>query len=347
VFEVRGVVLPEREHRRFWISDGVVRLEPGPDADVVVEGGWLVPGLVDVHTHPGSEKPGDPFTDDKLRRHLGEHRDAGVLLVRTPGSAARIPDWVADDPTLPRVVSAGQWLATPGRFFAGYGRDVTEDDLARACLDEVKAASGWCKIIGDWKPDDPPLPLNVLMAAVAEVHDVGGRVAVHCQTAEGCRNAVLAGVDSLEHGMNLDPALLNRMAAQGTTLVPTMTVFGRTAEAMRASTRDSFRDWWLAGWRAQQPLVRSAHDAGVTVLAGTDSVPYGSVAEEIGWLIRAGLSPEAALGAGSWSARSWLGLPGLVDGAPADLVAYSADPLVNPDVVRHPSRIILRGRIVR
>jgi imidazolonepropionase-like amidohydrolase len=347
VLEVRGVVLPERESRVLWIDGDRIRLDPGPDPELVVDGGWLIPGLVDVHTHPGSDKPGDPFTDEKLRRHLGQHRDAGVLLVRTPGSAARIPSTVDDDPDLPRVVSAGRWLATPGRFYAGYGRDVTEHDLALACVEEATAASGWCKIVGDWLPDDPPVPLEVLTTAVAAVHAAGGRVAVHCQTTEGGRNAVLAGVDSLEHGMHLDPGLLDRMAAQGTALVPTLTTFGRQAETTKVSARDSFQDWWLAGWYGMLPLVRAAQEAGVTVLAGTDSTPHGTVAGEISWLIRGGMSAEAALGAGSWSARSWLGLPGLTDGAPADVVVYPTDPTVCPEVLGHPSRIILRGRVVR
>jgi imidazolonepropionase-like amidohydrolase len=70
------------------------------------------------------------------------------------------------------------------------------------------------------------------------------------------------------------------------------------------------------------------------------------VAGEVEWLLKAGLPAEAALGAASWTARSWLGLPGLVDGAPADLVAYDTDPTADPAVLAHPSRIILRGRVV-
>jgi imidazolonepropionase-like amidohydrolase len=92
--------------------------------------------------------------------------------------------------------------------------------------------------------------------------------------------------------------------------------------------------------------VRAAHEAGVTVLAGTDSFPCGTVASEVQWLVRCGLSPESALGAASWSARSWLGLPGLVDGAPADLVAYDTDPTLDIAALSHPRRIILRGRVI-
>jgi imidazolonepropionase-like amidohydrolase len=55
---------------------------------------------------------------------------------------------------------------------------------------------------------------------------------------------------------------------------------------------------------------------------------------------------EAAIGAGSWTARSWLGLPGLVDGGFADVVAYDADPVEDPAVLTRPSRIVLRGNVI-
>jgi imidazolonepropionase-like amidohydrolase len=347
VFQVRGVVLPDGEERTLWVDGDTLRLDPVPNADVVFDGGWLVPGLVDVHTHPGTEQPGDELNDVMLRRHLSDHRDAGVLVVRTPGTADRVPSWVADDEEMPRVRSAGPWLATPGRFFPGYGRHVGENELVAAAVEEATASSGWCKVIGDWKPDDPPVSASLLKDVVTAVHAVGGRVAVHCQTAEGSRNAVLAGVDSLEHGMHIDPALVDQMAMQGTALVPTLTTFGRSADKIRAEGSNPFTDWWLQGWEAMPPTIRAAHEAGVLILAGTDSMPFGSVSEEIGWLVRTGLPSEVALGAGSWSARSWLGLPGLVDGAPADIVAFDDDPLRNPAVVAHPARVILRGRVIK
>ncbi|GAA5178809.1 amidohydrolase family protein [Rugosimonospora acidiphila] len=340
-------MLPEREPRSFWIDGEVLRTEPVGATEAVIDGGWLLPGLVDVHTHPGSEDPDDPFDDAKLRQHLLDHRDSGTLAIRAPGMASRLPGWVHDDPRLPRVRSAGRWLTTPGRFFPGWGREVDEQELVAACVQEATASEGWCKIIGDWRHDQPPLALAVLSAATAAVHEAGGRVAVHCQTAEGCRNAVLAGVDSIEHGMHLDPSLLDRMAAGGTALVPTLAAFGGDVDQVRAASASPGRDWWLTGWEGMLTTARAAHDAGVTVLAGTDSVPFGTVAAEVGWLIRAGLPVEAALAAASWSARSWLGLPNLGDGAPADLVAYDRDPVADPGVLHEPSVIVLRGRIVK
>ena len=346
ILQVRGIVLPEREERSYWIHGETLSTEPIPGADLVVDGGWLLPGLVDVHTHPGTEDFAKAFDDEVLREHLAAHRDAGVLAIRAPGSAARIPSWVDDDEHLPRVQSAGPWLATPGRFFPGAGRHLSEADLVQAAVEEAQASSGWCKVIGDWRHDNPALPLEILTAVVEAVHAVGGKVAVHCQTAEGSRNAVLAGVDSLEHGMHLATDLVDRMAAQGTALVPTLSVFGANEGRLRKTEPSARRDWWLAGWDGMLPTVRAAHEAGVTVLAGTDSFPCGTVMTEVEWLTRAGLPPEAALGAASWTARSWLGLPGLVHGGLADIVAYDSDPTADASVLAHPSRIILRGRVV-
>lgn len=343
---IRGTVLPERVHRSFVLDGEFLREDRSAGGDVLVDGGWLLPGLVDVHTHPGTEKPSDTFDDAVLRRHLIEHRDAGVLLVRTPGTAARMPEWVGADPQLPRVRSAGRWLATPGRFFPGYGRDITEDELPRAALEESTAADRWCKVVVDWRYDQPPVAPEILAAAVEAVHAAGGRVAAHCQTADGCRVAVEAGVDSIEHGMHLDPGLLDQMAARGTALVPTLLAFASMIDQVRGRAPSGFRDWFVRGWDGLFETVRAAHDSGVVVLAGTDGLPFGRVATEIDWLVRAGLPAEAALGAASWRARNWLGLPGLTDGAPADLVVYDADPTGDPAVLARPRAIVLKGQII-
>jgi len=319
-----------------------------------------------------------------LRTDLAEHAAAGVLLVRTPGSAARIPGWAHDAEGLPRVRSAGPWLATPGRFFPSWGRHVTEAELAEAAAQEAAAAQqaasmpeaagpagrgsgsglgtgqaaasapgpapaaagGWCKIIGDWAWDEPPVPLAVLRDVTSAVHAIGGKVSVHCQTAAGCANAVAAGVDSLEHGMHLDPGLLHQMATQGTALVPTLNAFAASAFRVRAWDPGPRRDSFLAGWAAMPPAARTAYEAGVTVLAGTNTHPCGTVAEEVERLISAGLPRADAVRAASWAARAWLGLPGLADGAPADLVIFDEDPVAHPDVLHHPRRIILRGQIL-
>ncbi len=346
VLKVSGIVLPQREHRTFYLDGDRLRLDAVPGAHCVADKGFLLPGLVDVHTHPGAEQPSDPFDEGLLRRHLGEHRDAGVLLVRTPGTVARIPSWAHEAADLPRIMSGGRWLALQGMFFDDYDGHVTEQELVAAAVQEATSSSGWCKVVGDWR-EGQVVPLDLLAALTEAVHAAGGRVAVHAQTAQGCEHAVLAGVDTLEHGQSLDPGLLDTMAAQGTALVPTLIALSRTAERVRAAEPAPRRERWLRAFEAMFPMVRDAHDAGVTVLAGTDGFPCGRVTAEVEMLVRAGMPAEAAVGAASWQARSYLGLPGLADGAPADILVYDTDPTLDPDALRHPSHIILRGQVIK
>ena len=100
----------------------------------------------------------------------------------------------------------------------------------------------------------------------------------------------------------------------------------------------------------QPDALQAAADAGVTILAGTDAgmVPHGIVGEEIRLLLDAGLSPAVAIGAGSWTARSFLGMQGIEEGAPADLIAYREDPLENPGVLAAgPTLLMLDGKVVK
>ena len=91
-------------------------------------------------------------------------------------------------------------------------------------------------------------------------------------------------------------------------------------------------------------LTAAAAEAGVTILAGTDSRPHGRVASEIRALAAAGVPAHDALAAGSWAARAYLGLPGLAEGAPADAVVYDSDPRADLGQLDHPRAVILRGR---
>ena len=105
-YRLRGVVLPDDEERDLYVAGDRISFEPLGGAEPVVDGGWLLPGLVDVHTHPGAEHPGDPLDAALLREHGDQHRDAGVTLLRVPGSAARLPAWFGQDDRLPRVYGA-------------------------------------------------------------------------------------------------------------------------------------------------------------------------------------------------------------------------------------------------
>jgi imidazolonepropionase-like amidohydrolase len=356
VLHVRGTALPTEEAAEFWIVGDRLTREPVRGATTVVDGGWLLPGLVDAHTHPGAEEPGDPLDSALLRRHAAEHVRAGVTLLRVPGSAGRLPAWFGTEPGQPRVVSAGRWVAVPGMFYDGWARHVAEEELAQAAVEESCASGGWCKVYADWVVDEagldrPALSVTRLAEVSRRVHAAGGRIAVHAQTRAGARAAVEAGVDSLEHGLGLEPELLDQMARQGTALVPTFTVWVTFHDVARAARSPRFGEWFRLAYDRLPRLVASAHEAGVTVLAGTDSygnrvLPHGKVAGEVRHLVAAGLPPEAAIGAASWTARSFLGFPNLEEGTPADLVAYDKDPRTGLDILDRPARIILRGQVI-
>jgi imidazolonepropionase-like amidohydrolase len=344
VLRVRGYALPGGEPADLYADGDRWTTDPVAGADLVAEG-WLLPGLVDAHTHPGAEKPGQALDDGLLRDDLRAHAAAGVTMIRSPGLAGDPPGWFGADPDLPRATHAGPWIAQHGQFFDGWGRRAEHAELPALAAGQA-ARTGWAKVIGDWGPDDAAIPLEVLSAVVQAVHAAGGRLAVHSQQADGGAAAVAAGVDSLEHGMCLDPVLLSQMASQGTALTPTLTVITEDLPSIRKRPDSPRKDWYLGGASVHGQLAAAAAEAGVTLLAGTDSRPHGRVADEIRSLAAAGVPPEQALAAGSWTARGFLGLPGLEPGAPADAVVYATDPRADLSQLDHPQAVILRGRLV-
>jgi imidazolonepropionase-like amidohydrolase len=332
---VRGYALPDAEVIDLYADGDKWTTDPVAGAELAGEG-WLLPGLVDAHTHPGAADPGTEFSEELLRSDLREHTAAGVTLIRSPGLAGEPPAWFGNDADVPRAQHAGPWFAQYGQFFDGWGRRATHDELP-ALAAEQAARTGWAKVIGDWQLGDEPIPAEVLIATASAVHAVAGRIAVHCNREVTSRSAIAAGVDSLEHGMNLDPNLLSQMAALGTALTPTLSVINaafvnRPEEAHRALGHGK--------------LAAQAAEAGVTLLAGTDSRPHGRIADEVRALVAAGVRPHAAIGAASWTARSYLGMPGLEPGAPADAVVYASDPRADLDQLEAPTAVILRGKLV-
>jgi imidazolonepropionase-like amidohydrolase len=347
---VHGISLPARVPVDLWTDRGRISSAPVAGAETIADAGFVLPGLVDVHSHPGAPRSGQPLDEQVLRADLLAHRRAGVTAVRVAGAPARLPGWVAADPELPQVISAGPWLNTPGLFPSGWGREVAEADLPDAAVEEAAAGDGWVKLRGDWIVDEETfaepqlLPADVLTETVRRVHEAGGRVAIHATHETACRRAVEARVDSLEHGMWLTHDLLPRMAAQRTALVPTYTPWAGQMDEIHA-LRQPAREWFLDGYARLGPLTVAARAAGVPVLAGTDFRPHGTIAAEVRHMAAGGLPPQVAIGGACWTAREFLGLPGLDDGAPADFVIYDRDPLTDLQVLDHPVHVVLRGRL--
>ena len=354
---VRGVVLPEGEVRDLWLVGDRVTLEPVRDAETISDGGFIVPGLVDAHCHLGIQYGAKPIRSlDEARELAAQDRDAGVLALRDAGSPYPYPE-LDDEPGVPRLARAGQHVAPPRRYLREIGIEVDGPDVAAAVTAQAKAGTGWVKLVGDWIDrsvgDLAPSWDPVTMAAAVEAaHAAGARAAVHTFSEEGVAQMVRAGVDSVEHGTGLSLDLIDEMAARGTALVPTMInirSFGGIADQARPKFA-AYADHMIALRDGFPGVVRAAHEAGVPIYVGTDaggSVRHGLVAEEMLLMHEAGLPAADILAAASWRARDWLGFPGLVEGGLADLLVYPADPRKELSVVRHPQRIVLRGRVVR
>ena len=350
-FHLRGTVLPAGAPEDLFIDDGRITFADVEDAVTISEGGWITPGLVDAHAHLAMASPGSPATvEEAVRASAAAQLAAGVLLVREPGSPA---GHAAVDlgASLPRTITAGHFLAPPGRYFPGLAREVDDASLPGAVAEDARAG-GWVKIVGDFVDEDGRMTPNwspsALLDAASVAHGAGARITMHATIPASIEQAIEARFDAIEHGHGATTDHLRAMAAAGMALVPTLLI----GDSIRELTtelglhRDD-RATWLRAIDAHMGATLAASDAGVAVYAGTDAgaAGHGLVASEISLLRDAGLTGTAALAAGSWAARTWLGLPGLEEGAPADLVVFPDDPRADLEVLRHPSLIMLRGAV--
>ena len=345
---LRARLLPSGQDTDLSIVDGRITRRPLRDARTVAVGGWMMPALVDSHVHLGVAEVGGPLDLDVLDRDLDQLARSGVGAARVLGSPAPLPDEALSRAGGPLLQTAGVPVAAPDRFIPGWGRRANPEELVEACV--AAPLFGWIKIIADWFDEfggySAAFPQDVLRDAVAAAHEVGQRVAVHTQSAEGGRYAVAAGADTIEHGMHLPWNLLPELAARGGVLVPTGSVFAQLAPSMSADgVPPGLRDWYAEGIAAHAGLVQRAWEEGVTVLAGTDQ-PVGALIDEIGWLVEAGIPVEDAIGAASWIARETFDLPRLREGDRADLIWTPHDPRGDIEILRRPHTVILDGRII-
>src|SRR5450756_354108 len=138
---------------------------------------------------------------------------------------------------------------------------------------------------------------------------------------------------------------------QGIAIVPTLVNID-TFPSIAAGAQDKYPTYaaHLRDLHSRRyETIGAAHDAGVPIYLGTDaggSLPHGLVAQEAAELVNAGLSAIAVLTAASWGARSWLGRPGLQEGASADLVIYQSDPREDVGILAAPQHIVMRGTVV-
>jgi imidazolonepropionase-like amidohydrolase len=355
VLHVRGVVLPEREHRDLWIQDGRITFEAIGGSETIGTG-WVLPGLVDLHCHVGLDAQGAVPRDDAEQQALA-NRDAGVLLLRDAGSAADTR-WVDERADLPRIIRAGRHIARTKRYIRNYGWEIEPSELTAYVEQEARRGDGWVKLVGDWIDREtgdlgPCWPREALDAAIARAHELGARVTAHVFGEDALPDLIGAGIDGIEHGTGLSDGLIAVMAERGVSMVPTLVninnfpVYADQGEAKFPAYAARMRR--LHEHRYE--TVRAAHEAGVPVFAGTDAggvLPHGMLAREVIELVAAGLPASDAVAGASWAARSYLlgGAGSLEEGGRADRGVYAADPTVEPQTLLDPVRIVLDGRVV-
>jgi imidazolonepropionase-like amidohydrolase len=356
VLHVRGVFLPDEAERDAWVLDGRLTFtRPSAEAQTIATGGWITPGFVDAHCHVGLAPSGHvPDADGQARQALLD-RAAGALLLRDAGSPVDNTSVQSRD-DLPRLIRAGRHIARPKRYIRDLGIEVDPQDLVAEVERQVAAGDGWVKLAADWIDRDlgdlaPTWPDDALGAAIGRAHELGARVAAHVFGEDALPGLIAAGIDSIEHGTGLTDDLIAAAKAAGSAVVPTLINIDNFPQIALggAEKYPTYAAHMRALFATSRERIRSAYEAGVPIYAGTDaggSLPHGLVRDEIRALIGAGIPQPEVIAQASWRAREWLGLPGLVEGAPADLVVYDTDPRVDLAAVLSPRRMVLRGAVV-
>jgi imidazolonepropionase-like amidohydrolase len=287
---------------------------------VDLAGHWLMPGVVDCHSHVSwndfHSADRDAATDDQRHQGavsaLGATIRAGVTSVRDAGGAtAELRDAVA------RGEIAGPQLQISVAMIDNAERGGVEH-VRRRVRDVLDAGAGWVKLVatgGVMAPEGTELDSNFgpaeFQVAVDEANRVGAHVMVHAWGGDAIRDAIAAGVSSIEHGMFLSMDDAQLAAAAGVTLVPTLTIYSEVNEMVRQGSLPAYILERTERVAAAHPVaVRLARDAGMRIALGSDfgtSAQHGRNLTEIAALARAGLGTEAALLAATTEGAQLLG----------------------------------------
>jgi imidazolonepropionase-like amidohydrolase len=358
-----GISLLIENGRIAWVSPD----ESDPrDADVLDGGGaTIVPAFVDAHSHltmPGGSHWIDRGSDppDQLRevarRNAARLVQSGVLWARDVGSPAG-PDGhalsldVREEMTgrvqAPYIRVAGTWIATEG-YLPMTVAVKDGDGLAAAAVAQLDSGTDFVKIMLDppGRADDRcPFTVDDVRKACEAVHRRGRKITAHATILDGARVGAEAGVDSIEHGMELDDVIAATMRANNVALVSTLSVlaswatFERTTRIARFTGEEGKRRL-EARREGAFAAIKAARRAGVRIAAGSDfgggSVRAGHLAWEVERLVAAGLEPVEALAAVSWRGGELLGIDHagrIRPGDPADLVLVHGDPLSDPSAL--------------
>ena len=368
-------------------GDHIVAVDPGTansaarDATVLTyENATLVPGLIDCHVHlaglhggawNSGESPQSVAHDTVgiitglagvLRSGITTVRDCGyphhgIYAVRRAQEEGRVCG--------PRLLLSGRALRASG----GHGQSISvtadgADEFRRAARRELSAGADWIKLMvtgGTASPGEQVSDVQVTpeeaAAAVGAAHPRGRQVSAHCSNLAGTHLALDAGVDSVEHGIELDDDVVRKMLARQAWLVPSLLCTRVEAESgPHPGIPEYVRRKAAEIYRLQEDSFRRALAAGVRIAAATDSgpsyLPPGgrALAGELETMTRLGMDPVAAIAAATGRAAEMLRIDGdvgtIAPGRIADLVVLPQDPRDDVRVIERPVAVFQAGREV-
>ncbi|WP_037577788.1 metal-dependent hydrolase family protein [Phaeacidiphilus oryzae] len=375
------------------VEDGrIVDIGTGLDGDerVDVSGLTVLPGLIDCHVHVTvSGVLGDkglhlPYSYGYFEavRNLAATLDCGVTTVRDAGGAdlgvrRAVEDGLIEGPRLRIAITilsqtgghADGWLPSgacaplvPAHEGRPDGVVDGPEEMRKRAREIIRAGADVLKVCtsgGVLSPRDDPrhahFRADELDALVAEATAAGLPVMAHAQATDGIKNAVRAGIRSIEHGIFLDDEAIDMMLAAGTWLVPTLVAPAAVLEAVAAGVElpESVVVKAREVIDVHRESFTRAVAAGVRIAMGTDSGvgPHGRNLEELALMAAGGMKPPAVLAAATSSAAELLGVADsvgtLTPGRRADLLLVSGDPYDFTDLRSRVHSVYQDGRRVR
>jgi imidazolonepropionase-like amidohydrolase len=328
-----------------------------------------IAGLIDLHTHmtyfwdrtPGTRPLGQArrpagvtvvLAAENARRTL----ETGVTTVRDLGASNEI-DYAMRD-----LINMGKMVG-PRMFVAGQGLSAPREgapkpDYQQLAEARVAAGSDWVKVYasrGSYQSVDTTqtLTFDEMKAVVDAAHARNHPVAIHSYGPSGVKDAVRAGADSIEHGIDLDDETIADMARRGTVWVPTIDhnryyVDAKDEFGFAPDTIPPLQEYIAKNLES----TRRAFKAGVKIGMGSDAVytMFGQNTRELAWFVKAGMTPAQALATATTIPAALLGqekvLGRIAPGYFADIVAVEGDPLADIGAVINGVRWVMKGGTV-
>ena len=358
------------------IAERGVNLTPHEKEAVVdLTDRWVLPGLIDAHVHVVLSAGADPYailsrSDPDLTidavNNVRRLLYAGFTTVRDVGARNYIDVAVKkaiEEGTIegPRMMVAGYCIVmTGGHCWNLGGRQADGPDECRKAareqlfhgVDLLKMVATGGVVTREGEPGLPELIQEEMTAIVEEAHKAGKKATAHCHALEGIRNAVNAGVDSVEQGSFADRAMLEMMAKRGTYLC--MCKHATYQCANTAGLPAYLNERGKRVLEAQLATYRLAHELGVKLAFGTDAGtpfnPHGANGKEFAFQVQCGLSEMEAIETATKNAAELLGMLDRVGtlevGKFADVLVLKDNPLEDIRVLERPDEeiaLILKG----